>query len=509
MSTPTSRRLAQSLHHCASMSEHTDVEEPEAYPDPTKDSRPVLFVGLPMAISVRDVLRTGVLDRLVEEGTDVHLFSPAAETGRLRDEFGGPSVHFHPLLRPTPGAFDYLDGLLLRVQALLLSLRCETVAIMTAASFRRQPWARAVRALLARSAPAQNALIRLIRLCYSRFTPELYADLFQRHRPDLVVGTRALTMTGLRSDTADRYLDRHLLMSAAQQRIPAMVLVASWDNLTTSGFFPTDPECISVWNEVMNEQAQRIHGIDPVRIVVTGAPQHDVYAHGPFRERKSFLSSLGLDPSRPVVAYATGTEGIIPDEPDLIEQIADRMAQAMPDTQLLVRLHQLDRRERYEVLSGRPSLVIDQAGSRASAGYPDREFGRLELERLADTLRHVDVVINFASSISIDAVALGTPVVAVDFDAHAGLPYERSGRRFYDFTHLRALLACGGVAKVADMDALIQAVGAYLSDPGRDAEGRRRLVERHCYRIDGRAGQRVAEAVLGQLRGRRPARASR
>ena len=143
---------------------------------------------------------------------------------------------------------------------------------MTAASFRRRSLARAVRALLARSVPAQNALIRLIRWCYRWFASELYAEAFRRYRPNLVVGTRALTMSGPRSGSADRYLDRHLLLSAARRRIPTMVLVASWDNLTTSGFFPTDPDCITVWNEVMKEQAQRIHGIDPLRIVVTSAP---------------------------------------------------------------------------------------------------------------------------------------------------------------------------------------------------------------------------------------------
>ena len=487
------------------MSVHASVEEPGASRVSAGVSRPVVFLGLPMAISVRDVLRTGVLSRLVEEGTEVHLFSPAAETVRLRDEFGGPSVHFHPLERTAPGAFERLDGLLIRLQTMLLSFRCETVAIMTAASFRRRSLARAVRALLARSVPAQNALIRLIRWCYRWFASELYAEAFRRYRPNLVVGTRALTMSGPRSGSADRYLDRHLLLSAARRRIPTMVLVASWDNLTTSGFFPTDPDCITVWNEVMKEQAQRIHGIDPLRIVVTSAPQHDVYAHGPFRDRKTFLLGLGLAPSRPVVVYATGTEGTVPDEPDLVAQIADRLAVEAPDVQLLVRLHQLDRRERYEALSGRTAVVIDQAGSRASEGYPDREFDRLELERLADTLCHADVVINFASSISIDAAAAGTPVVVVDFDAHPGLPFERSGRRFYDFTHQRVLLECGGVARAPDMEALIRAVGEYLRDPGRDAEGRR-LIERHCYRIDGWGAERVAEALLAQLRGSRLAR---
>ena len=38
------------------------------------------------------------------------------------------------------------------------------------------------------------------------------------HRPDLVVGTRALTMSGPRAHSSARYLDRHLLLSAARRR---------------------------------------------------------------------------------------------------------------------------------------------------------------------------------------------------------------------------------------------------------------------------------------------------
>lgn len=467
---------------------------------PADDARaPVLFLGLPMAISVRDVLRTGVLARLLDAGLEVHLFAPGAALDALAGEFGHPRLRLHALRAPSSRAFARMDGALLRLHTLVLSLRTRTAAIMTTVS-RRRPAVRLVRGLLGRSRRAQDAVLAMTRWAWRRLGPELYEDAFADHAPDLVVGTRVLTMTGPKSTGADRYLDRHLLLSAARRGVPTMVLVASWDNLTTSGFFPVELERLTVWNELMRAQAVEVHGIPPERVEVTGAPQHDVYAPGAFRDRREFLEALELDPARPVVVYATGTEGSIPDEPGIVRQVVDRLVEEIPGVQVLVRLHQLDRRDRYGDLEGRPGVVVEEAGRAGPLGFADRDFDRAQLERLADTLRHADVVLNFASSISVDSAAVGTPVVVVDFDAAEGVPYHRSGRRFYDFDHQRPVVTSGGVARAGSPAEVAAAVRAYLADPTRDEQGRCALVARVCHRIDGRSAERVAGAVLGQLR---------
>jgi len=234
---------------------------------------------------------------------------------------------------------------------------------------------------------------------------------------------------------------------------------------------------------------------------VTGAPQHDLYARPcGFRGRSDFLRSLGLDPARPVVVYTTGTEGTIPEEPRIVDAVREALQGALgPSVQLLVRLHQLDRAERYRSLAGLPGVVLDQAGRPPVGGYHDRDFDRAALEHLADTLRHADVVLNAASSISIDAAAVGTPVVCVDFDADPGVPYARSVTRFYDFTHQRPVVESGGVRRARSPGELVEAVRAYLADRTLDGEGRARLVRELCHRVDGGSGRRVGEAVLAEL----------
>jgi hypothetical protein len=65
---------------------------------------------------------------------------------------------------------------------------------------------------------------------------------------------------------------------------------------------------------------------------------------------------------------------------------------------------------------------------------------------------------------------------------------------------MRSLMACGGVARPRDEAELIAALRAYLEDRTRDADGRRRIVERMCHVLDGRSAERVADAVLAQVR---------
>ena len=406
----------------------------------------VVFLGVPMAINVRDVLRTDAFRTLRSAGAEVHLFTPAAHTAEFRREFGAPGVHIHPLAAPRPRVFALWDAAMLKLHVLLLSLRCDTARIMIEPTLARSAAARLARACLRLvEARGQELFLRCTRALTLVLAPELYGETFRRHRPDLVVGTRVITMSGPRTPSSARYLDRHLLMSAARRGIPTMVLVSSWDNLTTSGFFLVAVDRITVWNAIMREQAVTIHGLHPDRVVITGAPQHDVLARAePYRPRVAFLRELGLDQQRRLVVYTTGTEGIIPDEPRVLEVICRALERELADVQLLVRLHQLDRRERYAVLSDNPRVVFDQAGRAPIGDYHDRDFDRAEHERLADTLRHADVVVNAASSISIDAAAVGTPVVCVDFDARPRLPYHASITRFYDFTHQRPIVASGG-----------------------------------------------------------------
>ena len=460
-----------------------------------------VFVGIPMAAGVRDFLRTDSFEALRTAGVQLHLFTRAGQAPEFLDEFAGPNVQLHALAPAPDGFFHGIDQIVQRFFALMLSSRTRTGRIFASTRSARSSAIRLLH-LMALELVARfgSPILRLSRWAILRFAPDVYGAHIRRLRPDLVIGTRVLTLTAERGRAAEPYLDRYLIISAAKHKLPTMVLVPSWDNLTSKGFFPVLPDHITVWNETMRREAIDVHDLPPEAVRVTGAPQHDVYAGAPYMGRGELFASFGFDAAKPLLVYATQTEGTVPDEPRLAVEIAKAVRRRFGGSlQLLVRVHQLDRVERYEGLRQLPGVALDAAGTGSLGEYPDRVFDRAASERLADTLYHSAVAVSTASSISIDAAAVGTPVVGVRFDAGGDRPYERSVRRYFDFTHQANLVRSGGLRLVSDMSELMDAVTSYVNDPSLDSGARRKMVEEQTYRLDGRAGQRVADAVLDVL----------
>ncbi len=69
-----------------------------------------------------------------------------------------------------------------------------------------------------------------------------------------------------------------------------------------------------------------------------------------------------------------------------------------------------------------------------------------DMIQLAQTLYHSDVLVNVASTISLDAAYLDKPIVCVAFDGNdRRKSYFESCRRIYDFTCWQNVVRCGGV----------------------------------------------------------------
>ncbi len=119
-----------------------------------------------------------------------------------------------------------------------------------------------------------------------------------------------------------------------------------------------------------------------------------------------------------------------------------------------------------------------------------------ELIHLADTLAHASVLVCYASSISVDAAIFGVPVININFEIAPSHRLLTVPTQFYQMEHYRKAIGAGGIRLVGSKDELLDWVRRYLADPGLDAAGRKALVKSQVGELDGRSGQRVAEAVL-------------
>jgi hypothetical protein len=321
--------------------------------------------------------------------------------------------------------------------------------------------------------------------------PAAFYEPFDRHRPSLVF-----------TDYPFHHCYRPLLKIAGKRNIPIICLVSSWDNLTSKGELPMKMDKMIVWNEIMKEEAMELYGYDSEDVFVSGAPQFDIYfQRDSFTSRNKFLQEIGLDPRKRTIAYCT--QGMRKYEAlefeaikMLLRFISDRSVG--DECQLLIRLHPNASPERFLGLLGE-GVYIDCPGH-SELWLDGWDPDGADMGRLANIMHSSDLVVNIASTITIDACCLDRPVINLAFDADRPRPYWDSVARFYDWTHYKNIVRTGGVRLARSKEELLDSVQAYLEKPGLDAEGRKRIVSEQCHYMDGRSGKRVARFVLDFLR---------
>lgn len=446
---------------------------------------PALVV--PHGFTARMFLRSTLLPELLERCEHVGVFAPPAAISQFRGELPVGRFSFHPLHdRERP--VDTLAGFLRLFFA-------DWMLTPTRQIREREEWSknRIRRALW----PAHKVIGRsaVLRHAWSHAENSLLPDpfhqlAFQRLNPDVVVTATAGVVVS----------DIRLIRRARAAGVPSVTFTQGWDNLTSKTIIGARPDALIVWNEQMVEEAVRLHGFRREQVTVTGPPHFDPYYNRTgWTDREAFLRSLGLDPAKRIVLYATSPQRYFTDSIAVTELLirANEAGRFGPDVQLVIRLHpqviqgqDADDLGAWERFRGRVYLDMPRGSTGLAADYtPD---GTAHIAQLLDASA---VTINVASSISIDAAIFDTPIVNLRFDAQPGRPYLKSVRRQYDTDHYKQVLRTGAVRLADSPEQLIDEVRRYLAEPAHERAERAALLRALCYLVDGQAGARVADAI--------------
>ncbi len=452
-----------------------------------------LCMTLPGGSIASFILRSSTFDVLKSQpNLRIVLLTPLIQDEEFVKEFASERVIIEdlPLHQPSWG------------ESLALRLARESFVRKTDASTIQ------IRLAAAASARSRNPLRRIAGLTIKllRYLPpafwyrvgdlfvreDLIRSIFIRYAPDLVVSMKG----GL------QLWEVPVLKEARQRRISTAVIGLSWDNLTTK-LLPLRPaDHLIVWNNQMKYEAMSIQGYREDQVSVCGIPHFDYY-HDTTRRtpREVFFRRLGLDPSQRLIVVATNhdhasrecrMEGLV----ESLYEAAQKGNFGGP-VQVLVRLHPRDEPAPYHSLGNRPGLVIEKPfHSWTMCGRKEVCYDQEDFLHLADTLYHADVLVNVFSTIMIEACIFDKPVINAAFDNDVERPYLFSARRFTGYTHIKRIIDTGGVRVAHTLDELIALVRFALEHPDVDREGRRRIVEENCYRVDGRSGERQAHLIL-------------
>lgn len=451
-----------------------------------------IFIAIAFGTSVRDVLRNDTY-KLLKKRKDLDIVIFAQDINeKMTSEFGGDNVQFENLYPYTP---SLTERILLHFHRAVLRDKCKTIDLGntgadTSAIDKFTPLARFLKKVF-----GYSKVNKLISWLYKSFTsPKLYKDVFDKHNPDLVIVTRVLNYS----------IDYALMRRAAKEKVPVVSLVSSWDNLTSKAFFPFALEKLVVWNHVLKDEAIDLFEFPEDKIFVSGIPRYDVFfREGTFSDRETFFKKFNLDPKKKLIVYGTGSANTgrtildpVSPEPDINEYIADQIKEGKitESTQLLVRLHPQAKPEQYQKLIDREDVFVHIPGNKAE--FQDRLFSINDDIELGESMMHADVIVNLASTVTIDAAVFDTPIICVNFDFRGERPEKISVKRLYFFDHYAKLKQTDGFDLANSKEELISQINRAIEDTTHLAENRRQIIEQQCVFTDGKSGERVANHIL-------------
>jgi hypothetical protein len=407
-----------------------------------------IFVTVQTGMVVRDLLRCGPLERMLSHpDARVVLLTPGVRDPAFVAEFGSDRVSIvpHQPYAPSP-----------MVWRLML---------------RRWQYARTPRAA------------DLVHRVESRLigTPAAYERLFDEYAPSLVVSGDPL-----------RPGDANLLAAARRRGVPTLGSVRSWDNVLKH--LRTRPDALTVWHARNVREAVEIDRFWPHQVTAVGAPQLDVY----FKDQVAYLTGqeLGLDPSKKTLLLATSSFTYDSDQTYLVDMLIDgiRSGEIRHPLQIVLRLHPDDRVGRYLKYRHAPEVILD---------IPERYLATLgwtmtcdDLRRMAALLRHADLMVNFATTVTLEAAIADTPALLVAFSPIDPDEMQRYVVGLHFKMHYKELVERDLVPVAWDRAQLVSWVNRYLDDPSLYRAERAEIVREWVEFTDGRSGERLGDAIL-------------
>lgn len=320
-------------------------------------------------------------------------------------------------------------------------------------------------------------------------TAEYYFDLFKKIKPSLVFSTCPLMP-----------IEWIPIQVAREMGIKTALYILSWDNLSTKQRPPLPVDFIFVWNKNMEKELKKWYpGSEKAELIITSSPQFDFYFDPDFLlSKEEFFKKFNLDPSKPLIVYSGVTPSLMPEEDLIVERLIEdiKSRKVINEPQLLVRLHPKDDGTRYKRLREKyKDVAFSIPGERSKGNIMEWAPDFDEIKNLVNIVNHCNVLINVASTMTIDSALLDKPVINVRYYFSKNNARPPWGIYIYQTTHYSPLVSTGGFRIADTPEDLINYINLYLENPGLDREGRKKIVDLVCGSNVGKASEKIANAI--------------
>jgi len=297
---------------------------------------------------------------------------------------------------------------------------------------------------------------------------------------------------------------------AQKMGLPVFSSITNYDNIVNMGFRGFTPTCLAVWSKQMADEVVRLHDLPASKIEITGPLQYDKLTQKLPMTREKFLESIGLDPKKKTVFLAGGVnitryfeiyKMFILQKNILFSEAVNLVIRPYPHTKIL----ESPGWQVLEELFKKEGVYLSNPGSINASGDANAEL-RLDLgfddsvDEITYLLRYSDVMINYFSTIALEAAICDLPVIHVGYDIFT------YGHRFHlttafqqRQTHNKRPLRLAASRIATNEQELVRYVNMYLADHTLDQDARREYAISECGELDGQAGIRLIEMIKSRL----------
>ena len=274
-----------------------------------------------------------------------------------------------------------------------------------------------------------------------------------------------------------------LVYQAKKLKIPTSAFIFSWDNLASKGRMATTFDQYLVWSALMKSELLRFYPkTNEKQVEIVGTPQFEPYADLNNRMTKAdFLSHFGLKVDEKIICYSCADGSIGPNDPLVISVIAEAIRdKKIENCQLLVRTSPAEDEARFsEVKSSFPEIAWNHPHwKQTRKNHPEPWSQRIPFEKDLDELKAVlaysDVNVNMCSTMSLDFILFGKPVINTVFGNRKNGLYD--DQRFLQYEHYQHVVKSGAVKIAQDAEELIVALQDYLKNPLQDHKKQQQLL---------------------------------
>ena len=314
-------------------------------------------------------------------------------------------------------------------------------------------------------------------------------DFLKKERPDIVIHPSILA----------GYFVNELAQICPELDIPFILLMNSWDNPSTKAMTTSLPDKIVVWGPQTRRHAIEYMKMPPDRVLEFGAAQFDVYREPIAETEKDLRRSFGVPDGVPVILYA-GVSKSVNETAHLLAIDAAIADGRIPPCHVIYRPHPW----RGGLVDGEMNffdaplrhVTMDPFMAdyyRRIVAQPDRTFDLADYRVTARLLRLVRGVISPLSTMLLEAVMHGIPVIMF-YPGGEAESVAQTINLGLKLPHFSEFWGPEGVAVCTNADGLVQACRTMLTE--HQSERVRAELQAHAANFVVMDGPSYAERLL-------------